>query len=230
MTRFLKLWSDIVPEVISKLNGGLPVFPSGEGKGGIFSPLPNEVKDGELRAHSMQTILVAPQALYELWKDVEASPLWMEYVVSVEAKSDTVSHWVFGNPYDPDGKRIEYDSEIVADEPGKRLAWQSITEGIDEGGEVTFEPTFNGRGTLVTLREFAKIPGGSVGHALAGLVKRSPKQIVIEDLRHFKQLSESGEIPSVEGQPNGPRGFSGSLKSKLYGENNPTPPGTSSEA
>ncbi len=178
----------------------------------------------------MQTILVAPEALYELWRDVESAPLWMEYVVSVEAKTDKVSHWVFGNPYEKDGKRIELDSEIVADEPGRRIGWQSITEGIEESGEVTFEPTFNGRGTLVTLREFQKIPGGSTATSLGGVVKRSPKQVVIENLRHFKQLAESGEIPSVEGQPNGPRGFSGSVKSRLYGENNPTPPGSSGSA
>jgi uncharacterized membrane protein len=217
-----------VPEVVSKLlTGNLPKFPAGEGRGGIFIPLPNDVKKGELRAHAMQTILVAPQALYELWREVEASPLWMEYVISVEAQTETVSRWLCGNPYSGDGTRVEYDVEIVIDEPGKHIAWESITDNVDESGEVTFEPSFNGRGTLVTLREFARVPGGPPGHALAALIKRSPTQIVIEDLRHFKQLAESGEIPSVDGQPSGPRGFSGSLKSKMYGENNPTPPGTS---
>lgn len=216
-----------MPDVISKLDH-LPSFPAGEGKGGTFSPLPQDVKDGYVRAHAIQTILVAPQALYELWRDIETAPLWMEYVVSVTESTDTLSHWVFGDPDDPDGKRIEYDSKIVADEPGKRIAWKSISENYDETGEVTFTPSFNGRGTVVTLVERVKVPGGAAGNALAALVRRSPKQIVIEDLRHFKQLAESGEIPSVVGQPNGPRGFSGTLKSKLYGENNPTPPGTGS--
>lgn len=216
-----------MPEVIRKLQNSLPSFPAGEGKGDIFSPLPQEIKDGYLRAHAVQTILVDPQALYELWRDIESSPLWMEYVVSVTASSDRLSHWVFGDPDDPDGKRIEYDSEIVADEPGRRIAWRSLDSDYDEQGEVTFEPSFNGRGTLVTLVETVKVPGGAAGSALAGITKRSPKQIVIEDLRHFKQLAESGEIPSVVGQPNGPRGFTGSLKARLYGENNPTPKGTS---
>lgn len=220
-----------MPEVVSRLaNGSLPVFPAGEGKGSVFTPLPQDVKDGYMRAHAAQTILVEPQALYELWRDMESAPLWMEYVVSVTPLSATRSHWIFGNPDDPDAKRIEYDTEITADEPGRRIAWRSIDSDYDESGEVTFEPSFNDRGTLVTLVETVKVPGGSAGNALAGLVKRSPRQIVIEDLRHFKQLAESGEIPSVVGQPNGPRGFTGSLKSKLYGENNPTPPGTSSLA
>src|ERR1700712_3397466 len=195
-TQFRRTECETVPEVISRsLTGDLPIFPAGEGKGGVFSPLPNDVREGKLRAHAVQTILVAPQALYELWKDVEAAPLWMEYVVSVESKDNTLSHWVFGNPDDVDGARIEFDSRIVADEPGARIAWESITEGVDESGEVTFETTSNGRGTLVTLREFQKLPGGVVANAVAGLTKRSPKQIVMENLRHFKQLAESGEIP-----------------------------------
>ena len=220
-----------MPEVINRqVTGGLPVFPAGKGKGGVYSPLPNDVKEGKLRAHAMQTILVAPHALYELWHDVESAPLWMEYLVSVNITGAGTSHWVFGNPEEKDGKRLEFDSEVVADEPGVRIAWKSITEGIDESGEVTFKENSNGRGTLVTLREFDRLPGGAVGNAVASLTMRSPNQMVIENLRHFKQLAESGEIPSVEGQPSGPRGFSGSLKSKLYGQNNPTPPGTSSEA
>jgi uncharacterized membrane protein len=232
MTRFLAFMEcDIVPQVVSKLlNNSLPKFPAGQGKGKVFSPLLNEIKDGRLHAHAVQTILVAPQALYELWRDVEAAPLWMEFVISVQKKGDKLSHWVFGDPDDEAGKRLEYDTQIVADEPGKRIAWKSVTGDVDESGEVTFEPSPNGRGTLVTLRESMNIPGGSIGGALAGLIKRTPKQIVIEDLRHFKQLAESGEIPSVDGQPNGPRGFSGSLKAHMYGENNPTPSGTSGQA
>ncbi len=70
----------------------------------------------------MQTILVAPQALYELLRDVESAPLWMECLVSVNVTGAGTSHWVFGNPEEKDGKRLEFDSEIVADEPGVRIA------------------------------------------------------------------------------------------------------------
>ena len=71
------------------------------------------------------------------------------------------------------------------------------------------------------------MPGGRLAIAAAALSKRSPRQIVIEDLRHFKELAEAGEIPTVVNNPHGPRGFSGSVKLRMYGENNPTPPGTS---
>lgn len=197
--------------------------------GDHYAPLPQKKKDGYVYAHAIQTILADPQTLYQLWSDVSSIPRWQEYVVSVTPRSEKLSHWVMGNPDDPDGKRIEFDSEITESIPGKRIAWQSVTPEVEQSGEVNFVPVEKGEfsGTRVTLMQTMKIPGGSLGNAVAATAKRSPEQTVIENLRHFKELVESGEIPSVEGQPHGPRGVTGGLKEWLAGENNPTPPGTS---
>ena len=220
-----------MPEVLHPTQKPLPPFPAGQGKGSMFAPMAQDIQKSVVRAHAVQTIKADAELLYAMWRDLKTAPRWQEYVVSVEEISTTRSHWVVGDPEaDPNtaaGKRIEFDSEIVEDIPGKKIAWESQTEGVVESGEVLFEPTDNDRGTRVTLQERIGVPGGSLGNAVAALTKRTPRQIVIEDLRHFKQLAEAGEIPSVVGQPNGKRGFSGSLKAKLYGENNPTPPGTS---
>lgn len=216
-----------MPEHVSRLDSGLPSFPAGAGKGAIFSPLPQDTTGGQMRAHAVQTIGADPETLYKLWRDVTLAPRWMEYVVSTEAKSDKVTHWVIGDPDSPKGMRIEYDTELVEDVPGQKLAWRSLEDKINEAGEVTFTPAPNGRGTVVVLTESANIPGGKLGMAVAAISKRSPRQIVIEDLRHFKQLAETGEIPNVTCNPHGPRGVAGEFKARLYGENNPTPPGTS---
>ena len=58
------------------------------------------------------------------------------------------------------------------------------------------------------------------------LTGRNPKQAIIENLRHFKALAESGEIPRTQGQPHGPRGTSGKAKKSLYGETVATPTGS----
>lgn len=216
-----------MPEHVSRLDSTLPDFPAAEGRGAIFSPLPQDTKHGRVRAHSVQTIGADREKLYTLWKDVSRTPNWMEYVISAEQTSEKITHWVLGNPNEPNGNRIEYDTEIVEDVPGRKIAWRSINSEINEAGEVLFEPAPGDRGTIVVLQENADIPGGSLGVAAAAVSKRTPRQIVIEDLRHFKQLVETGEIPNVERDPHGPRGFIGSLKEHLYGENNPTPPGTS---
>ncbi len=195
--------------------------------GSRYLPPPSKSDDGSIVGHAVQTIRADASTLYAFWRDVKSIPLWQEHVVSVVPVSDRVSHWIVGNPEDAEQKRIEFDSEIVEDNPGLKIAWKSITEGIDQQGVVTFAPAPGERGTRVTLVQTVKLPGGSLANAAAAIAKRSPRQIVIEDLRHFKQMAETGEIPSTKGQPHGPRGMSGEIKEWMYGENNPTPPGTS---
>ena len=200
-------------------------LPDATQRGDHYIALPNESKDGWTHAHARQTILVEPQALYELWSDVTKFPLWQEHVVSVTPQDGQISHWVMGDAEDADAKRVEFDSRIIEDVPGSKLAWQTVSGDLEQSGEVTFHPRRDGRGTVVTLIQHLKVSG--VASFAAGVAKRSPKQTVIEDLRHFKQLAETGEIPSVKGQPHGPRGLSGGIKEWMYGETNPTPPGTS---
>lgn len=201
--------------------------PSIQQGSGTYAPLPNGEHDGRVTAHAVQTIRAEPLALYNLWHNVSQIPRWQEHVVSVTPLTDHQSHWVMGNPEDADGKRVEFDSEIYEDIAGSRIAWRSTSGDVEQSGSVTFELATSGRGTLVTLIETIKVPFGALGNAAAGIAKRSPRQTVIEILRHFKQLAETGEIPSVKGQPHGPRGISGGIKEWLYGETNPTPPGTS---
>lgn len=62
----------------------------------------------------------------------------------------------------------------------------------------------------------------SLWETIAG---RNPKQAVIENLRHFKALAETGEIPRTQGQPHCERGVVGKVKESLYGEKVPTPTG-----
>lgn len=214
-----------MPEVLDQ--SSLPSFPAGQGKGSHFKPLPQDVEDGRMRAHAVQTIRVDRQTLYRLWRDTGNAPKFMEYVVAVEPKGSNRTTWTLGDPEDSNGKRVSYDIEIYEDVPGEKIAWRSVESKFDEVGEIRFEEAPGGRGTRVTLTENIKVPGGRLTIAAAALTRRTPRQIVIEDLRHFKELAESGEIPSVVDNPHGPRGFSGSVKARLYGENNPTPPGTS---
>ena len=197
-----------------------------------YTPLPQKKHDGLVDAHAVQTILADAETLYKLWSDVSSIPLWQEFVVSVRPLSENTSHWVMGNPEDPDGKRIEFDSEVYESTPGSRIAWRSISGDIEQTGEVNFTPVQKGdfSGTRVTLLQTVKVPGGVVGNALAAAAKRSPQQTVVENLRHFKQLVETGEIPSVKGQPHGPRGATGAVKEWALGETNPTPPGTSTQS
>jgi uncharacterized membrane protein len=179
---------------------------------------PPEDKDGKIWARATVRIQAEPNDLYQLWHDVEKAPLWQEQIVSVKETAERTSHWTMK----AGDKTIEWDSEVLADEPAKRIAWRSIAGESNNAGEVIFEVATGDRGTQVTvLQEFRM---GKLTSAWETLVGRNPKQSVIENLRHFKALAETGEIPRVEGQPHGPRGSVGSLKESAYGEKIPTPP------
>ena len=176
--------------------------------------------DGKQWVRTSVQIEKSPQDLYGLWRDFERAPQWMEQIESVTITGPKTTHWVMmvGD------KRIEWDAEVMADEPGKRIAWRSSPKDgtIDQAGEVVFTPAPGGRGTYVTvLQEFRM---SKLANAAAAAKGREPKQKVREDLRHFKQLAEAGEIPRVTGQPHGKRGMVGAAKEVLYGETVPTPP------
>ncbi len=217
--------AETVEKPVNTARQSFTPLPEAKQVGSHYEALPQGAKDGWVHGHARQSILVEPQALYELWSAVEKFPLWQEHVVSVTRTGPKTSHWVMGNPEDADGKRIEFDSEIIEDVPGSRIAWKSIAGDVEQSGQVDFAARRDGRGTVVTLIQHFKV--GKLANAAASVAKRGPEQTVIEDLRHFKEMAEAGEIPSVKGQPHGPRGISGGIKEWMYGETNPTPPGTS---
>jgi uncharacterized membrane protein len=181
---------------------------------------PPEDGDGKLWVRTSVLVQSDAEGLYRLWRNVENAPAWQDQIAEVRRTGEKTSHWVMRSRE----KDIEWDSEILADEPGKRIAWRSIGGESDNAGEVIFENAPGGRGTVVTvLQEFRM---GKLASAWQTLVARNPKPAVIENLRHFKALAETGEIPRTEPQPHGDRGTTGELKKSLYGEKIPVPQGT----
>lgn len=185
---------------------------------GHYAPVAKE-SDGNTWVRSSVTILQSASTLYELWRDLERVPQWQEEITSVQQTTPKTSHWVMQHG----DHTIEWDAETLADEPGKRIAWQSTGGEIDQAGEVIFEPATGGRGTTVTMLMRFKL--GKLERALATMTGREPSQAVVENLRHFKALAETGEIPRSQSAPHGDRGIVGGIKRSTYGEKIPTPAG-----
>lgn len=185
---------------------------------GRYLPPPKD-GDGKQWVRAVALVQADPNELYALWRDLEKIPAWQEQITSVRSTGANTSHWVMRS----NDQTIEWDSEIVADEPGKRIAWRSISGDSDNAGEVIFEPAPGGHGTVViVLQEFRL---GKMATLWETIVGRNPKQAVIENLRHFKALAEAGEIPRTQGQSHGERGMVGKMKESVYGEKVPTPSG-----
>jgi len=185
---------------------------------GRYMPPPKD-GDGKLWVRTSALIQADPVELYALWRDLESIPAWQEQITEVRETGPKTSHWTMTTA----DKTLQWDSEVLADEPGERIAWRSIAGDIDNAGEVVFEPAPAGRGTVVTvLQEFRM---GKLASAWETVVGRNPKQAVIENLRHFKALAETGEIPRSQTAPHGDRGTIGGMKRSMYGEKIPTPTG-----
>jgi uncharacterized membrane protein len=185
---------------------------------GRYLPPPQD-KDGKLRVRTTASVEGSPEPLYNLWRDIEKAPTWQEGVTSVVRTGEKTFHWVMQSG----DKKIEWDSEILADEPGKRIAWRAFAGDSENAGEVIFELSPGNRGTtVIVLQEFRMSKLTSAWETITG---RNPKQAVIENLRHLKALAETGEIPRTQGQPHGPRGVTAKVKQSLYGEKIKTPAG-----
>jgi uncharacterized membrane protein len=179
---------------------------------------PPEDKDGKQWIRTSALVQASAEDLYTMWRDIESAPLWQEQIREVVRTGPMTSHWVMTSG----DKTIEWDSEILNEEPGKRIAWRSTGGDSDNAGEVIFEAAPGGRGTIVTVLQEFRI--GKLASAWETLTGRNPKQAVVENLRHFKAFAETGEIPRTQGQPHGPRGLVGSMKASAYGEKIKTPP------
>ena len=72
-------------------------------------------------------------------------------------------------------------------------------------GVVTFRDQGERRGTVVTVLLDYAPPAGKTGVLLTKLIGESPEQRIQSDLRRWKQLIETGEVPTTEGQSHGRR-------------------------
>jgi uncharacterized membrane protein len=155
------------------------------------------------------TVNRTPEECYNFWRKLENLPRFMQHLESVKVIDERRSHWVAKAPA---GMQVEWDAQITEDRPNQMLAWRTI-EGseIPNTGTVRFEPAPPGRGTIVRVALQYDPPAGAFGAAVAKLFGEEPQQQVNDDLRRFKQLLETGEIPTTAGQPTGRRSTLGRL-------------------
>ena len=154
-----------------------------------------------IRVETAVTINRMPEELFAFWRNFENLPRVMENLESVQCLDERRSRWRVRRGKD---QHLEWEAEIINEHPDELIAWRSL-EGSDvrHAGTIRFTSAPGGRGTEVKLAMEYEAAGGSVGHALAKLFRHSPEQQAREDLRHFKQLMETGEIPTTAGQPAG---------------------------
>ena len=148
----------------------------------------------ETTARLRKSIIVdrPPEEVYRYWRNFENLANIMEHLESVRVTGPGRSHWIAKGPA---GVKVEWDAEIVDDEPNALIAWRSL-EGSDmyNSGTVRFERATGGRGTLLRVEMHYAPPGGAVSAKIAKLLGAVPEQQLENDLRRFRQVIETGEV------------------------------------
>jgi uncharacterized membrane protein len=147
------------------------------------------------------TVRGSPAAMYARWRDFRNLPQFMRHLHAVE-------------PLAPDSYRFEallpgfdapfrWNADVVEDKPGQCIRWSTPPDSVlMQRGMVTFTPAPGRRGTEIHLC-IAYRPGSATPTAVARLLGTVNAQVIKEELRRFKQWMETGEVPTIEGQPSG---------------------------
>jgi uncharacterized membrane protein len=170
----------------------------------VGAGLPVDPDDAGALIGRTVTINKPRQELYEFWRDFRNLPLFMDNIESVRLVDARRSHWKVKAPA---GTSVEWDSLLTEDLPGEVIAWKSAeNSSVDNSGRIEFRDSGNGRGTRVTVTIAYDPPAGGFGKLVAKLFQREPNIQARRDLRRFKQLMETGEIPTSEPPLAAPRG------------------------
>jgi uncharacterized membrane protein len=196
--------------IVAGLGAGL-VYRGSTGHCGLYEQLgidtsrgqaePSDYFERGIHIEESITINKSPEELYTFWRNFENLPRFMNNLKSVTVQDEKRSHWVAAGP---GNKSVEWDSEIINEEPNHLIAWRTLGDAdVQHTGSVRFINAPGERGTQVRVTMEYLPPAGRVGAAVAKLFRSSPDQEIREDLRRFKQLMEAGEIATTVGQPRG---------------------------
>jgi uncharacterized membrane protein len=138
-------------------------------------------------------VRASPERAFAIWSRPEDFPRFLSGVSEVRKTGERVYHWVAEGPL---GRRIEWDAKVTHSLPDRLIAWKSITDGVNNNGEIRFEPTQHGTRIFVTLR-YGQL-AGPIGALVARLTGSDPHEAVRQDLGRFKQLIEAGSSSAAK--------------------------------
>lgn len=138
--------------------------------------------------HSKSIEIDAPASeVYSRWSNWDNLAQYLPQIKSVRRTGPDTTHWIVS----VSGMDVEWDARTTADEPGKRIAWES-TSGFKNSGEVTFDALGNDRCKCTVTVDYEPPLGASEG--LFGIGKKVDEKLQ-EGLENVRD--------DVEGEPVG---------------------------
>lgn len=144
---------------------------------------------GSAGIHVRESILIRRPVgeVYRFWRDLSNLARFLRHVERVDVLDTRHSHWVVRGP---GGVRLEWDAEILSDEPDALLSWKSIAPAdIVSAGSVIFRPLGSDQTQIAVHFQYAP-PAGTFGRRVAAWLGQDPQAQVREDLEHLRGLLE----------------------------------------
>lgn len=139
--------------------------------------------------------------LWRFWRKLENVGRFMQHLDRVEELGEKRSRWVAKAPL---GYRVQWEAEIINEKENELIAWRSVDgSDVDTAGSVHFHELPHGRGTEMRVVLKYDAHSAQLAAPLARIMGESPQQQIREDLRCFKQVMETGELATTQGQPRG---------------------------
>ncbi|EMR00981.1 SRPBCC family protein [Cesiribacter andamanensis] len=153
------------------------------------------------------TINKPREEVYAFWRKLENLPRFMKHITEVDQLDAEGKryHWQMEAP--KLGKKIDWEAEIVDEIPNERILFRTYNgSDVGQAGEVTFKDGPQGQGTEMQATIKYYPPEGSIGSAIARMFNSLIENVVHEDMRRFKYLLETGQLPLGKGTPGGSSG------------------------
>lgn len=193
-----------LPGALLAALGGYLVYRGGTGRCALYQRLGlNTRVEGGAR-HTLEssiTVLRPREEVFQFWRRPESFPRFMRRVERVEKVDGETSRWVVRLP---GGVSLRWNAEIVESREPELIRWRSV-EGseLQHHGSIRLTDAPGGRGTEVKVRWTYQPPGQGAGAVAARLVESLEEAVLHEELRRFKQIIETGELATIEGQTSG---------------------------
>lgn len=182
--------------------GFCPVSAATGRRRGVAEPGRTLAGERTVEVEESISIEAEPHVLFAFWRDPQNLRTISPQLSHVEVLDAFRARW---SARAAAGVSFSWETELTREISDELIEWRALPwSDIACEGTVGFCAIARG-GTEVHVSLRYVPPAGRVGAAAAWLAGRSPASHLREALRRLKSLVETGEVPSVDGQPAGRR-------------------------
>jgi len=161
-------------------------------KSNAFPPPSVPSGKGEKVEHTI-TISRPPAEVFAFWRHLENLPRFLNHLASVVERDPKHSRWTARGP---GGREVCWDAEIIEERKNEMLSWRSLRGSeVDNAGSVWFNPTADGRGTVLKVSLKYAPPAGKIDLTFSKLWHGDADSEIREDLARLKDMLERQDVP-----------------------------------